>query len=193
MTGLDTLVKLDIHAYGDPVLREKAAPVRAVDEEVRAFARDLIETMRAEQGVGLAAQQVGRAIAVCVIEVPVEYDTDDAGQRLNPGLAMPMVFINPEIITVSRKTDGHEEGCLSFPGIRGSIQRHVEITVRYLDEQGRPQERRLVDFVARVVQHEIDHLNGVLFIDRMSAAKRFALKKRLNTLKRETEERLGLA
>ena len=185
-------MKLDIHLYGDPVLRQKAEPVREVNDEVRAFAQDLIDTMRAEHGVGLAAQQVGRPLAICVIEVPVEYDTDEDGQRLHPDLAMPLVLINPEIVDASRKLDGHEEGCLSFPGIRGSIQRHMDIVLRHLDEHGRPHERKLREFVARVVQHEIDHLNGILFIDRMSAPKRFALKRKLAEMRRETEERLGL-
>lgn len=185
-------MKLDIHFYGDPVLRTPAAPVAAVTDEIRAFARDMIETMHAEQGVGLAAPQVGRSIAVCVVEVPIDYDTDEEGRRIHPDVAMPMVLINPQIVEPSRKTENHEEGCLSFPGLRGSIPRSIEITVRCLDERGQPRELRLRDFLARVVQHEVDHLNGVLFIDRMSAAKRFALKKRLNTLKRETEEKLGL-
>lgn len=184
-------MKLELHYYGDPVLRQPGQPVAQVTDEVRAFARDLIETMRAEQGVGLAAQQVGRAVTVCVVEVPVEYDTDDAGVRLHPDLAMPMVLINPEIVEASRKTDSREEGCLSFPGIRGSIPRALEVTLRFLDEQGRSREVRLRDFLARVVQHEVDHLNGVLFIDRMSAAKRFALGKKLRAIKAETEARLG--
>lgn len=186
-------MKFDIHFYGDPVLRTPAAPVAAVTDEIRAFARDLIETMHAEQGVGLAAPQVGRSIAVCVVEVPLDYDTDEEGRRLHPDVAMPMVLINPQIVEPSRKTENHEEGCLSFPNLRGSIPRSTDITLRYLDEQGQPRELRLRDFLARVVQHEVDHLNGVLFIDRMSAAKRFALKKRLNTLKRETEEKLGIS
>lgn len=186
-------MKLPIHFYGDPVLRGKAVPVPAVTDEIRAFARDLIETMHEEQGVGLAAPQVGRSLAVCVVEVPLDYDTDEEGNRLHPDVAMPLVLINPEIVDPSRKIDHHEEGCLSFPSLRGSIPRPIEITVRYLDELGKPRELHLREFLARVVQHEVDHLNGVLFIDRMSPAKRFALKKRLNTLKRETEEALGIS
>lgn len=186
-------MKLNLHFYGDPVLRAPAARIPAVTDEIRALARDMIETMHAEQGVGLAAPQVGRSVALCVIDVPVEYDTDEDGRRLHPDLTMPMVLINPDVVEPSRKTDSREEGCLSFPGMRGSIPRALEITVRYLDERGQAREARLREFLARVVQHEVDHLNGVLFIDRMSVAKRFALKKKLLELKRETEERLGLA
>ncbi len=186
-------MKLALHCYGDPVLRAPANPVAAVTDELRELAAAMIETMRAENGVGLAAPQVGRSVALCVIELPVDYDTDPEGRRLNPDVAMPMILFNPEILAGARKTDVQEEGCLSFPGLRGNIERPVGITLRYLDEQGQLRERAFVDFLARVIQHEVDHLNGVLFIDRMSAAKRFALSGRLKKLKRETEARLGLA
>lgn len=186
-------MSLTLHYYGDPILRTPAARIPAVTAGVRALAADMIATMRASEGVGLAAQQIGQALAICTIEVPVEYDTDEQGQRLHPGLTMPLVLINPVIVEASRKTDGHDEGCLSFPGIRGDIQRPREIVLRYQDLEGAEHTVNLRDFVARVVQHEVDHLNGVLFIDRMSAPKRLVLKKRLQRLKAETEEKLGIA
>lgn len=185
-------MKLDIHSYGDPILRTPAERIPAVTPEIRTLAADMIETMRAAEGVGLAAQQIGRALAICTVEVPAEYDTDEAGTRKHPDLAMPMVLLNPEITASARKLDHHEEGCLSFPGVRGDIQRPVEITLRYQDLDGQVHERVLRDFLARVVQHEVDHLNGVLFIDRMSAPKRLVLAKRLKRMRLETEERLGL-
>jgi peptide deformylase len=185
-------MKLDLRYYGDPVLREKARAVPKVDGDLRGLAEDMIETMRANAGCGLAAQQVGHTESICVIEVLPEQDTDKAGVRQHPELSMPMALVNPEIIDSSSKTDSYEEGCLSFPDVRGSVPRSLEVTVRFLDLQGQPREMRLRGFLARVVQHEIDHLNGVLFIDRMSAAKRIALSGRLRKLKRETEEGMGV-
>ncbi|HMP75189.1 MAG TPA: peptide deformylase [Kiritimatiellia bacterium] len=186
-------MKLDMHYYGDPVLRAPAARVEAVTDELRQLAAAMIEAMHTENGVGLAAPQIGRSVALCVVELPVDYDTTEDGRRLNPDVEMPLVLINPEIVSIGRKTDVHEEGCLSFPGLRGNIERPIDITVRYLGLDGQPRARAFTDFLARVIQHEVDHLNGVLFIDRMSAAKRFALKGRLRKLENETRERLGLA
>jgi peptide deformylase len=187
-----TTLKYQVRRYGDPVLREKSQPIARVTDEIRTLAKDMIDIMRASTGCGLAAQQIGQTLALCVVEVPPEHDMDEQGLRLNPDVTMPMILINPEITEKSRKTRSHEEGCLSFPDIRGVIVRPFEITVRYLDENGAAQERRLKDFVARVVQHEVDHLNGILFVDRMSAPKRFALSGRLKKMKRETEETLSV-
>lgn len=183
---------LDLRFYGDPVLRAPAKRIKSVDAPEKQLIADMLETMRAAQGIGLAAPQVGRSVALCVIDLPPDYDTAEDGSRFNPDVPMPMVLINPEVVSASKKTDSHEEGCLSFPGLRGQIERPVEITLRFQDEQGVAHEKAFRDFLARVIQHEVDHLNGVLFIDRMSAAKRFALSGKLKKLKRETEERLGL-
>ncbi|HMP73564.1 MAG TPA: peptide deformylase [Kiritimatiellia bacterium] len=181
-------MKRAIREYGDPVLREVSVPVAEVDAELRALAEEMVEAMRANTGVGLAAQQIGETRSICVVEVPEEYDLDDEGNRLNPDLpGMPWVLLNPRILSSSAKTDSHEEGCLSFPGIRGSIVRPVDIRLAYMDLEGRSHELDLRGFVARVVQHEVDHLNGVLFIDRMSAAKKFTLRNRLRKMKEETE------
>lgn len=173
------------------MLREKSRPVAAVDKEIRTLAADMIETMREAEGVGLAAQQIGETRSICVIAVPPDHDRDGNGGPLHPHLVMPLVLLNPTITELSRKTEGREEGCLSFPDIRGSIPRSVEITVSFTDLEGRARVEQLRGFVARVVQHEVDHLNGVLFIDRMSPAKKFALKRRLAALKSATEERAG--
>lgn len=184
-------MKLALRFYGDPILRRPTERVEAVDERVRTLIADMLETVKAEKGIGLAAPQVGRTESICVIDMPEDYDLDDEGNRLNPDARMPLVLINPEIIQCSKRTDIHEEGCLSFPGIRADIERPIEIVVRFQDEEGRLHERTYRAFLARVIQHEVDHLNGVLFIDRMSTAKRFALAGRLRKLKRETEERLA--
>lgn len=174
-----------IRIYGDPVLREKARPIEIVTDEIRSLAREMIEIMRASDGVGLAAQQIGETQAICVIEVPEDYDKDEDGQRLNPQLTMPMVIINPVISGPSKKEDAREEGCLSFPGIRGSITRPRNIHLSCLNENGEAVSLDIKGFTARVIQHEVDHLNGVLFIDRMSAAKRFTLAGRLKRLRDE--------
>ena len=179
--------------YGDPVLLEPARPIETVDDELRALAGDMIETMRAERGVGLAAEQIGLTRAICVVEVPEEYDVDEEGNRLNPGLAMPLVLVNPEILAASPETSTLEEGCLSFPGITGVIRRPVHIRLRYTDLEGDPHEVGVRDFASRVIQHEVDHLRGVLFTTRMSPAKRVALKGRLRRMGQETRVSLGLA
>lgn len=178
-----------IHTYGDPVLREEARALGEIDDRIRTLARDMIETMHAESGVGLAAQQVGETAAVCVVDLPPEMDRDEDGTPHNPGEnAMPMVFINPVILDAGQKTSTREEGCLSFPEIMGKIERPWSVTVRYKDLEGHELEREFHGMLARVVQHEIDHLNGILFIDRMSHVKRLALKGRLKRLRQETEE-----
>ncbi len=185
-------MKYSVHTFGDPVLREKAERVERVDDEIRRLANDMLETMREERGVGLAAQQVGRKVAMCVVEAPPEYDQDEDGRRINPDVEMPLVLVNPEITDSSRETDVREEGCLSFPDISAPVTRPIEVTVRFLDLKGKPRELRLKQFIARVAQHEIDHLNGVLLVDRMSPLKKIALSGQLKRLKRDTQKQLDL-
>jgi peptide deformylase len=186
-------MKLEIRTYGDPILRAPTARVETVDDDIRRLVADMIDTMHEAHGIGLAAPQIGRSLSLCVIDLPADYDMTEDGRRLNPDARMPLVLINPQITSVSKRKDEHEEGCLSFPGVRGMIERPSEITLRFMDEQGATHEKKYVEFLARVIQHEVDHLNGVLFIDRMSVAKKFALKGKLKRLEAETKERLGLA
>lgn len=186
-------MKLTVRTYGDPVLRQPARPVAAVDERLRQLAADMIETMRAEDGIGLAAQQVGETVSLCVVDIPVAADTDEAGQRLNPDVAMPLVLLNPEIVSAADETDVYEEGCLSFPDIRANIVRPSEVVVRHMNLDGRTVEQRLRGLTARCAQHEMDHLQGVLICDRMSAVKKVALAGKLKRLRRETAERLSPA
>jgi peptide deformylase len=178
--------------YGDPVLREKAAPFDVVTEEVRKLAADMLETMRAERGVGLAAQQIGLSQSICVIDVPPDFDLDEAGVRQHPDQPMPLVLINPEIVSSSEEVWSAEEGCLSFPDINGQIKRPFTITLRYTSLDGETIENFFQGFLARVIQHEVDHLNGVLFIDRMSPVKRAALSGRLKRMRKENRMALGL-
>ncbi|HEY6807144.1 MAG TPA: peptide deformylase [Gemmatimonadales bacterium] len=148
-----------LHLLGSPVLRQKAAAVSAVDDEVRRLVDDLFETMRAAKGVGLAANQVGVARRVAVVDVGAEQ-----GQ--------PLVLINPVVTPRGDVVETSEEGCLSIPDIFGDVERPVAVTLEALDRDGRPYRIETSGFQARAIQHEVDHLDGVLFLDHLSAVKR---------------------
>ena len=148
-----------LHLLGSPVLRQKAAPVAQVNDEVRRLVDDLFETMRAARGVGLAANQVGVAQRVAVVDV----GDDDPGQ---------LVLINPVIVSRSDDVDTAEEGCLSVPDVFGEVERPAAVVVEALDRDGLPWRGEVRGYKARAVQHEIDHLDGVLFLDHLSAVKR---------------------
>ena len=161
--------------YGNSALRRKAKPVERVDASVRKLAQDMLASMYAEKGLGLAAEQIGRNEAICVIDVPAEQAC---------GVPMPLVLVNPEIIDLEGEQVG-QEGCLSFPGIFVNIARAETVTVRYLDLEGRQQTVVVHGLLARACQHEMDHLNGVLLVDRMSAVQKVASAGRLKRLKKE--------
>jgi peptide deformylase len=146
---------LDLHILGSPVLREASKPVAVVDEEIRLFIADLFETMRAARGVGLAANQVGVARRVAVVEADAER----------------LVLVNPRIVEASGDEIG-EEGCLSIPDIYGDVTRPDRVVIEALDEYGALYRRELLGLPARAVQHEIDHLDGILFLDHLSLFKR---------------------
>ncbi len=157
---------LKLHKYGSPVLREKAMPVAKVDNEIRELVENMIETMYAEGGVGLAAPQVGISKKIIVI------DTEEKGT---------IVLINPVII----KREGEskeEEGCLSVPGIYSPVRRSASITVEALDLDENKIRITQEGFLAIALQHEIDHLEGYLFIDRLSPAKRLMIKDQLKEI-----------
>ncbi len=182
---------LSIHTYGDPVLRTPSQPVAAITPEIKQLVEDMFTTMHAAQGVGLAAQQVGRTEAVCVVEIPESYDVEEEnGPRLNPDTPLKMAFINPRITSASAETCSMEEGCLSFPDIRGQVKRPQSIVVEHLGLDGQTRTTELHGFYARAVQHEMDHLAGDLFIDRFSHVKRLAICGKLKRLKDETLENL---
>lgn len=191
----DMSKELAIQNYGAPVLREKAREVESVTPELRKLAKDMVFTMHRANGVGLAAQQVGRTEAVCVIDVPAEYDVEERGKggaRLNPDVEMPLVLFNPRIVAASEdEVRSEDEGCLSFPGINGSVERPWRVKVAYLDVEGKEREVALQGYVARAAQHEIDHLNGTLFVDRFNYVKRLAVRGKLKKLKEETLEDLA--
>lgn len=150
----------EIRLFGDPVLREPAEPVAAVDDDVRALVTDLVETMYEADGVGLAAPQVGVGLRVIVVDTREE---EGAGA---------LALINPRIADASAETDRAEEGCLSIPGIADIVERPVRVVVEALDPDGEPVRIEADGLSARALQHEVDHLDGVLFLDRLSALKR---------------------
>ena len=152
----------------DPRLRQISKPVAAVDADVRALVADMFETMYAAPGIGLAAIQVGVPQRILVIDLQ-EPASDEEGA---PPVRDPRVFINPEIVEQSEELSVHEEGCLSIPEYYEEVKRPSEVTVRYLDLDGNEQKAKATGLFATCIQHEIDHLNGVLFIDYISKLKR---------------------
>ncbi len=182
---------LPIRTYGDPVLREPARPVARITPEIQELVADMFATMRAAQGVGLAAQQVGRTESVCVVELPESYDIEDEnGPRLNPDIPLALALVNPRIVEASADTCSMEEGCLSFPDIRGHVERPWSVLIEHLGLDGQVRKTWLNGFFARATQHEMDHLAGELFIDHFSYVKKLAVRGKLKQLQAETRSRL---
>ncbi len=182
---------LDIAKYPAPVLRQKGKPAGDVTDDTRKLAEDMIETMRAANGVGLAAQQVGVPLQLTVLEVEVTEERPSTmsidGKEVDLADWMPMVLLNPVLELGREKVEG-TEGCLSFPEITAEIERSswVKAKGRLLD--GCEIEFEATGLLARALQHEVDHLNGILFIQRMKSATKFTLKPKLKRLEREAEE-----
>lgn len=184
-------LKLEICVYGHPVLREKAVPVSKVDSRIRDLADAMFKVMYDRKGIGLAAQQVGRTIRICTLDLPVKYDLiPNTEERLNPHVAMPLVMINPEIVARAGSQTG-EEACLSVPEVAGVVERDYEVTVAFRDVRGGHRELTVKGMMARLVQHELDHLDGVLFVDRLSAFKRLTLMTQLHRLQRQVQKQMA--
>ena len=184
-------MSLRIVHYNEAVLRAKGEKVIAFDAPLAALAAAMIETMHDAAGIGLAAQQVGRALQLCVVDLR-ESDADFAwqfdGARLPLDLFMPLVLANPQIAVVRGTVETvYEEGCLSFPKIRGDVVRPDAITVKFQDERGVPHVLSCDGLFSRCIQHEADHLNGVLFIERMDKKTRTTLDEAVKTLAKETK------
>ena len=183
-------MRLSILQYGDLILRAKGKRIEKIDERIRELVRNMIETMHAANGVGLAAPQIGESLQLTVLDVSQVEDRASTmklnGKSFDPRSAMPLVLINPQV-DLGGETEMGTEGCLSFPEITGEIERAKSITVRAQNLEGEPIEIETTGFLARAIQHEVDHLNGILFIDRMSSAAKTSLSSKLKRLQKETQ------
>ncbi|MDD4856703.1 MAG: peptide deformylase [Candidatus Krumholzibacteria bacterium] len=168
---------LDIMKYGDKILRGKSEKVLEFGPELGPLFRRMWETLIEARGVGLAAPQIGVPKQIAVVDP----EPEDEKKLIK--------MVNPRIVASSKETDSLEEGCLSIPGVRGEVARAANITVVYQDESGSEHKLYAEGFLARIIQHEIDHLNGVLFIDRLSFAKRALIKGKLKELAERDKEK----
>ena len=184
---------LTIVKYGTPVLRQKGARIDAITPSVKQLPADMLETMYANKGVGLAAQQVGFALQLTVVDVRGVTDRPSTlelkGQPADVAGFMPLVLINPVLQALGQPVTG-PEGCLSFPEIYADITRPEVLDVKALNLEGKPVEFRCGGLLARVIQHEYDHLQGILFIDRMDKQTKADLKDELELLMAETKAAL---
>ena len=182
---------LRIVHYNNPVLRTKGEKVNAFDDALAEFANDMIDAMHKAGGIGLAAQQVGRPVQVCVVDLresDAEFTWELDGGKPPMDLFMPMVLVNPKITVIKGTPETvYEEGCLSFPKIRGDVTRPDAITAHFQDERGIPHVLKCDGLFSRCIQHEVDHLNGVLFIDRMEKKTRNAIDDAVKALAKETK------
>ena len=158
----------------DPILRKKSEPLEKVDDELRALLDDMLETMYAAPGIGLAAVQVGVLKRLIVIDISKDKEKKN-----------PLFLVNPEITFKSKKTSTYEEGCLSLPGHFAEIERPSECQIKFTDYNGKDNELRAEGLLSTCIQHEVDHLNGVLFIDYLSKLKKDMIVKKLKKHKKE--------
>lgn len=184
---------LDVVKYGHPALRQKGAKITQITPEIQTLIRDMMETMYAAKGVGLAAQQVARALQLTVIDVKDVADRPSwmemEGKAVSLHDHMPLALINPQVTPVGEKVEG-VEGCLSFPEIYTDISRPESVDVIAQKADGSQITFRCGGLLARAVQHEVDHLNGILFIDRMTKADKEEFQPELNQLQSETKAAL---
>lgn len=185
---------LEVIKYGHPVLRERGARVKELTPEIKQLISNMFETMYDSKGIGLAAQQVGEALQLTVIDVRGVTDRPSTlehdGQPADVDAFMPLVLINPKITPLGERVTG-PEGCLSFPEIYADITRPEKVDVKALNEKGESISFRAGGLLARAVQHEVDHLNGVLFIDRMTVETKAELRPEIDDLHTETKKALA--
>ena len=184
-------MSLRIVHYNEAVLRTPGEKVTVFDAALRRVAQDMADTMHEAHGIGLAAQQIGRALQLCVVdlrEADAEFNWELDGARTPLELFMPMVLANPQVtVRPGTPETTYEEGCLSFPGIRGNVMRRDAITVKFEDQHGVPHTLVCDGLLARCIQHEVDHLNGVLFIERMDKKTRASIDDAVKALAKETK------
>ena len=185
---------LTVIHYGHPTLRRQGARIEQVTPAIKQLAQDMVETMYQAKGIGLAAQQVNQILQLMVVDVREVSDRPSTlsfnGEPCDVAVHMPMILINPEIKALGRPCAG-PEGCLSFPELYGDVTRPESVEVSALDGQGQAVRFQCGGLLARVIQHEWDHLQGVLFIDRMSLKSRDEIKPELDDLMAETRFSLG--
>ncbi len=186
---------LPVVKYGTPVLRQKGARADGITPAIQKLIADMLDTMYAYKGIGLAAQQVGVPVQVTVLDVSAVSDRPSFlelnGQPADLAGCMPLVLLNPEIKPVGQPVSG-PEGCLSFPEIYADITRPDVVEVKALDAAGKPTEFRCGGLLARAVQHEVDHLHGILFIDRMDRKSKEELRSELEDLQADTKAALKM-
>lgn len=187
-------MRLLVRQYGDPILRAKGKRIEKLDDRIRELAQNMIETMHAANGVGLAAQQIGEPLQLTVLDVSQVEERPSTmklnGKEVDPKTAMPLILLNPQL-TLSRETSIGPEGCLSFPEITGEIERSDSVTARGETLEGESIKVEATGLLARALQHEVDHLNGILFIDRMSSAAKASWASRLKRMQKETQRSHG--
>jgi peptide deformylase len=179
-----------IRKYGDPILRKKATPIEKFGPALQQLFVDMVDTMQAAHGVGLAANQIGRTESMCVIDqglIEESASKSDGSSSVRQAEAV-RAFVNPRLLEESREENELEEGCLSIPDIHEQVTRKLQIRVRYQDLGGKEHEEVFHDMIARVLQHEIDHLNGIFFVDRLSSMRRKLLSKKLKAIAEEAQQ-----
>ena len=189
-------MRLRVTHYGEPVLREVGAPVTEFNDELKQLAENMFETMYAEEGIGLAAQQIDKAIQLGVVDVrppegveaPFQYFLDKKQPPLD--LIMPMALVNPKVSIIDPTEDVYEEGCLSFPDVRGKVNRPIGVRCNFQDLDGNPHEIECDGLLGRCILHEVDHLNGELFIDHMDKRDLRKNETRIKKLKRASRDYL---
>jgi|LSQX01.3.fsa_nt_gb peptide deformylase len=174
-----------IMTFGNPILRKRAVKISKVTPEIESLAESMLKTMHRANGLGLAAQQVGRTEAICVIDVPEDAQGIDA--PLNAFIKMPMVLLNPEV-SEPNLVERSKEGCLSFPNLFVDVNRPHSCTVSYMGLDGKHYKVRVHGLLARAVMHEVDHLGGVLLVDKLSATQKILNRGKLRRIKQDTLE-----
>lgn len=187
-------MRLRVTQYGEPILREAGAPITDFDDSLVELAEAMIETMYAEEGIGLAAQQINRALQICVVDVrPPEgeepsfaYTYD--GKQPPLDLIMPLAMVNPEVSIIDASEEDYLEGCLSFPDVQGKVSRARGVRCAFQDVEGNPHTIDTDGLLGRCILHEVDHLNGILFTERMDKADLRKNEARIKKIKRASRD-----